>query len=140
MIERQQALTSYVADPFHSQHRLTDTVPEGAVQTAPNTVELLYFDGCPHYEALLQRLRELLLGVGAGDRLQLRRISDEPAALRERFLGSPTVRVNGHDVEPGASDRSDFGLICRLYSTADGLRPAPLDEWVLDALARPSAS
>ena len=119
---------------------MINTVPAGAVPTAPHTVELLYFDGCPHYEALLQRLRELLHGVGAGDQLQRRRIPDEPTARRERFLGSPTVRVDGHDVEPGASERSDFGLICRLYVTADGLRTTPLDEWVLDALARPSAS
>jgi hypothetical protein len=117
---------------------LIDTVSAGAAHTAPHAVELLYFDGCPHYEALLRRLRQLLHGVGAGDSLQLRRIPDETAALRERFLGSPTVRVDGRDVEPGASERSDFGLICRLYSTADGLRPTPLDEWVLDALARPT--
>ena len=119
---------------------MIDTVPAGAVHSAPHAVELLYFDGCPHYQALLQRLRKLLLGVGAGDRLQLRRIPDESTALRERFLGSPTVRVDGHDVDPGAAERSDFGLICRLYSTADGLRPTPLDEWVFDALARPSVS
>jgi hypothetical protein len=119
---------------------LIDTAPAGAVHSAPHAVELLYFDGCPHYQALLRRLRELLLGVGAGDRLQLRRIPDEPTARRERFLGSPSVRVDGHDVEPGAAERSDFGLVCRLYPTADGLRSTPLDEWVLDALARPSAS
>jgi hypothetical protein len=128
--------------PTHSASstQLINTVAAGAVHTAPHAVELLYFDGCPHYEALLHRLRELLLRVGAGDRLELRRIPDEPAAQRERFLGSPTVRVDGHDVEPGASERSDFGLICRLYPARDGLRPTPPDEWILDALARPSAS
>jgi hypothetical protein len=120
--------------------RLIDTVPAGAAHTAPHTVELLYFDGCPHYEALLQRLRKLLQSVDAGDRIHLRGIPDERAAQRERFLGSPTVRVDGHDVEPGVSERSDFGLICRLYLTADGLRPTPLDEWILDAVARRSAS
>jgi hypothetical protein len=116
---------------------LIDPVLARAVHTAPHTVELLYFDGCPHYETLPRRLRELMHGVGAGDWLQLRRIPDETAARHERFLGSPTVRVDGHDVEPGANERSDFGLICRLYSTADGLRPTPLDEWVLDALSPP---
>jgi hypothetical protein len=138
MIERQRALTCTLPTLPTRSTRLIDTVPAGAVPAAPHTVELLYFDGCPHYEALLQRLRELLHRVGAGDQLQLRRIPDEPGARRERFLGSPTVRVDGHDVEPGASERSDFRLICRLYVTADGLRPTPLDEWVLDALARPA--
>jgi hypothetical protein len=111
--------------------------PGGAVPTAPHTIELLYFDGCPHYEALLQHLRELLQSVGAGYRIQFHRIRDEQAARRERFLGSPTVRVDGYDVEPGASERRNFGMTCRLYVTPDGLRPTPLDEWVLKALARP---
>ena len=115
---------------------MSDTVLAGAVRTAPHAVELLYFDGCPHYEAMLLRLQELLRGVDAGEWLHLRRIPDETAARRERFLGSPTIRVDGHDVEPGASERSDFGLICRLYSTANGLRPTPPDEWVLEALAQ----
>ena len=70
-------------------------------------IELLYFDGCPGYEAV---------------------------AREERFLGSPTLRVDGVDVEPGARDRRDYGLKCRLYRTADGLLDAPPDEWVRDAL------
>jgi hypothetical protein len=115
-------------------------VRASAVHAAPaRAVELLYCDGCPHYEALLPRLHELLRGAGAGDRVQLRRIPDERAARRARFLGSPTVRVDGHDVEPGASQRRDFGIKCRLYATGDGLRPMPRDEWILDALARPAS-
>jgi hypothetical protein len=113
-------------------------VRAGAVHAAPaRAVELLYFDGCPHYEALLPRLRELLRSAGAGDRIQLRRIPDERAARCERFLGSPTVRVDGHDVEPGASQRRDFGMKCRLYAIGDELHAMPLDKWLLDALARP---
>jgi hypothetical protein len=109
----------------------------GAVHTAPHAVELLYIHDCPHYEAVLRHLRELLRSTGADDRIELRSISDERAARRERFLGSPTVRVDGHDVEPGASERRDFGMTCRLYATANGLLPMPPDKWVLDALAGP---
>jgi hypothetical protein len=36
---------------------------------------------------------------------------------RLRFLGSPTIRVNGHDVEPGADQRQDFAYACRIYRT-----------------------
>jgi hypothetical protein len=116
---------------------LREVVRAGAFDPAPaRTVELLYFDGCPSYEALLPRLGELLRGAGAGDQIQLRRIPDDGSALRERFLGSPTVRVDSHDVEPGGSERRDFGMKCRLYSTGDRLCGIPLDEWVLDALAR----
>jgi hypothetical protein len=101
-------------------------------------VELLYFDGCPNHEALVPRLVGLLHSVQVPVSLELRRIPDEAAAQRARFLGSPTVRVDGRDVEPGAEQRDDFGLKCRLYRLPTGLRGAPLDEWVLNALSRAS--
>ena len=55
---------------------------------------------------------------------------------RERFLGSPTVRIDGKDVEPGADRRTGYGLKCRLFQTSKGLRRTPDDEWVLAALER----
>jgi hypothetical protein len=116
---------------------LRDVARAGAGDPAPaRTVELLYFDGCPNYETLLPHLRELLHGAVASAEIALRRISDDETAQRECFLGSPTVRVDGHDVEPGARERRDYGLKCRLYATGDGLRGTPLDDWVLDALTR----
>jgi hypothetical protein len=99
------------------------------------TVELLYVDGCPTYPALLKQLQQLMRSAKLSPRLELRRISDDRAARRERFLGSPTVRVNGRDVEPGADKRDDFGVKCRLYRLPSGLRRAPLDEWMMSALS-----
>lgn len=97
------------------------------------TIELLYFDGCPSREAFLQRLRELLAQAGMDAPVLQRRVESDDAAQRERFLGSPTLRIDGVDVDPGAAQREDYGLKCRLYSTPDGLRGVPADEWVLDA-------
>ena len=57
-------------------------------------------------------------------------------AERERFLGSPSVRIDGRDIEPGTGQRTDYGLKCRLYRTEDGMRGQPPEEWVLAALAR----
>lgn len=99
-------------------------------------VEVLYFDGCPNHEALVPHLEQLLRSAKVPATIALRRIDDDEAAQQARFLGSPTVRVDGRDVEPGAEGRGDFGLKCRLYRDASGLRGAPLDEWVLDALPR----
>ena len=97
-------------------------------------IELLYFDGCPSCECFLPRLRELVADAGLADGVELRRVESSEAAVAERFLGSPTVRVDGVDVEPGAEERSDFGLKCRLYSTSEGLRGTPPEEWVVQAL------
>jgi hypothetical protein len=99
------------------------------------TVEVLYFDGCPNHEALLPRLRELLDEAQLPAQIELRRVPDEAAAERERFLGSPTVRVDGHDVEPGADQRDDFGLKCRLYRTETGFSGLPEDDWLRAALS-----
>jgi hypothetical protein len=97
-------------------------------------IELLYFDGCPNHEALLPRLREILERTGVSTEIDLCRITDDEAAHRERFLGSPTVRVNGRDVEPDAEGRTDFGLKCRLYPTPTGLSGQPEEEWLRAAL------
>ena len=95
-------------------------------------VELLYFDGCPHYEALLPRLQEL---VGSDAALELRPINSVEQAERERFLGSPSVRIDGRDVDPTASERTDFGLKCRLYRSDEGASGVPPEEWIRAALA-----
>jgi hypothetical protein len=98
-------------------------------------VEVLYFDGCPNHEALLPALRDLLRSEGLDAELELRRITDEQAARRERFLGSPTVRVNGRDVEPDAQRRTDYGMKCRLYRTESGISGLPPQEWLRASLA-----
>jgi hypothetical protein len=98
------------------------------------TIELLYFDGCPNHDALVAHLHELLGGRDLSADIVLRHIADDDAAQSERFLGSPTVRVDGRDVEPGADRRDDYGMKCRLYATPGGLAGLPLDQWVLDAL------
>ena len=99
-------------------------------------VEVLFFDGCPNHEALLPHLRELLQADGGSAEVHLVRVEDADTAEREHFLGSPTVRIDGEDVEPGAGERTDFGLKCRLFRTPDGVQGMPADEWVLAALRR----
>jgi hypothetical protein len=100
------------------------------------TVELLYFDGCPNFERLLPRLQALVDEHSPGERVELRRIESPDAAKRERFLGSPTIRVDGVDVEPAASTRSDFGLKCRLYRNAGRQIDIPAEQWIVAALRR----
>ncbi|MBS1885673.1 MAG: hypothetical protein JSU06_00630 [Actinobacteria bacterium] len=97
-------------------------------------VELLYFEGCPSYEALLPELRALLADEGIGVEVELRRVETVEEAEHERFLGSPTVRVDGVDVEPGAAKREDFGMKCRLYRDEAGLGHTPAAEWIRAAL------
>lgn len=98
-------------------------------------IELLYFDGCPSYERLEPQLEQLVRDAGVEDPIELRRIESPEAAEAERFLGSPTVRIDGEDIDPGARDRSDFGLKCRLYRLEVGMSGVPPEEWIRAALA-----
>jgi hypothetical protein len=98
------------------------------------TIEVLYFDGCPNHEQVLERLPRLLEREGIVAEILLRRVPDGEHAEQERFLGSPTIRVNGRDIDPSAAIRTDYGLKCRIYQTPTGLAGMPPDEWILDAL------
>ena len=101
------------------------------------TVELLYFDSCPSYRQLLPGVEHLVAEAGAS--LQLRQVETAEAAEREGFLGSPTVRVDGVDVDPAAVDRTDFGLTCRVYRSEGAPLPVPPDDWIRVALRRSTA-
>ena len=98
-------------------------------------VEVLYFDGCPSYQRLLPRLRDLVLEAGGEpDRITVRTVETVEAAVELRFLGSPTIRVDGEGVDPSAVSRNDFGLKCRLYRGSQGQSGTPPDEWIRAAL------
>ena len=97
-------------------------------------VELLYFDGCPNYEAFVSHLRELMDRAAVDAELELRRVESDADARRLRFLGSPTVRVDGRDVEPEADGRRTYALQCRLYRSPDRVSGVPPDELIVRAL------
>jgi hypothetical protein len=98
-------------------------------------IELLYFDGCPSYEAFLPQLRKLLASEGIKDEIELRAVETIEDAERERFLGSPTIRIDGRDIEPAAAERRDYGLKCRLYRSVDGTSGLPPRQFLATAIS-----
>lgn len=42
-------------------------------------------------------------------------VADTATAQRLSFLGSPTVRVDGRDVDPEARTMSGWSMVCRVY-------------------------
>lgn len=99
-------------------------------------IEVLYFDGCPNHEGFVPHLRALLDTAGVDDPIHERAVETDVDAQAHRFLGSPTLRIDGVDVETTAAQRTDYGRQCRLYPTEDGVRGTPPDEWILAALQR----
>jgi len=101
-----------------------------------STVEILFFEGCPDYEQTRGLVERASAAIGIEPELRLVEVTSPTEAGRLRFLGSPSVRVNGHDVEPGADERQTFTLACRLYRTDAGVGGQPAEEWIRAALAR----
>ena len=98
-------------------------------------VEILYFAGCPNHasaRALVERLADELR---IDPEIRLLEVADPDEAVELRFLGSPSVRVDGVDVEPGAEARRDFALACRIYRSERGVAERPEEAWLREALA-----
>jgi hypothetical protein len=83
-------------------------------------IELLYVANCPNHAVALERLRATLSGVNFHMHVNEVLVRDREMAHSLRFPGSPTIRVNGQDVEPQVDRATSFGLMCRLYVDGSG--------------------
>ena len=97
-------------------------------------VEVLYFNGCPNHPSAQALVERVSAEVGLGVELKLVNVLDPESAVRERFLGSPSIRVDGRDIEPGAEARTDYALACRVYRTEEGSSGQPDERWLRKAL------
>ena len=65
--------------------------------------------------------------------IEVRHIDTEDDAAREAFVGSPTIRIDGRDLQPPSDE--PVGLTCRVYRLRDGrVSPTPDPADVRDAL------
>lgn len=97
--------------------------------SASPRVELLWWSGCPSWAEARQIVREEMAAAGLDpERLEMREVCSDEAAREEVFVGSPTIRVDGRDIQdPG---EGPVGLTCRVYRLRDGrisALPDPLD-------------
>ncbi|MGH3001358.1 MAG: alkylmercury lyase family protein [Gaiellaceae bacterium] len=99
-------------------------------------VEILYFDGCPNHEPAVALVERIDRELGTDADLRLVHVGDQEAATRLRFPGSPTIRVDGVDVDPLTAQRGDYALSCRIFTTDDGPAGQPEERWIRDALAK----
>ena len=89
-------------------------------------IQVLFFEGCPNYKPAI----DLVRWVAPNATIEEVEIKTQQDAMRMRFLGSPTILVDGVDVEPNARTRTDFGFSCRTY----GGRGLPSRELVASAI------
>jgi hypothetical protein len=75
-------------------------------------IEILYVPGCPNYQPTVERVRAVLSSEAVKTGILGIPVTTEVEAKALSFPGSPTVRVNGEDVE--LRPTSVPSLACRL--------------------------
>lgn len=97
-------------------------------------IELLWFEDCANHHAARVLLADILGEVAPGMPVYEIDATDPAVAQRHRVPGSPTIRIDGRDVDPSYQDPGDYTPRCRLYRTPHGLRGLPERAWVEEAL------
>ena len=97
-------------------------------------IELLFWEGCPSHPEARQLVEDVLSELGIDAPLELREVRSQAEAEAERFPGSPTIRVDGTDIDAaGAAGRPS--LTCRIYRRPDGrASPVPTRDQIKEAL------
>src|SRR4051812_35375081 len=97
-------------------------------------VELLWWEGCPSTEKALADLRAAMAELDLDPTtVEVREVTTDEAAAQASFVGSPTTRIDGRDIQPPAHEPA--ALTCRVYRLRDGrISPTPDPDDVRDAL------
>ena len=88
-------------------------------------IDFLYWESCPSHEDAYERLAAVLAEEGVQAQIRRVQVSTDEHAVAVRFPGSPTIRIEGQDLQPETAEQSPPALTCRLYVLEDG-RPSPL--------------
>jgi hypothetical protein len=88
-------------------------------------VELFYIAECPNSREAARVLRETLLECGFRDEVSEIEVTDSAQAQALAFIGSPSIRIGGKDIEPTVSNKRHYGLSCRTYLTGGKLTGVP---------------
>lgn len=101
-------------------------------------IEILYFSGCPNHKPAIELVHQVLREIATSAEVVEVNVRDTATAEAARFLGSPTIRVNGLDVEPAARAARDFAMSCRTYFTDGRIEGLPSRELVRQAVEEAS--
>ncbi len=93
-------------------------------------IEVLFFEGCPHAKVAVELARTVATRLTPKVQVSQVNVESEDVAAQTRFYGSPTILVNGADVE-GREGREgpSTGISCRVYEGGEGVPP----EWMVEA-------
>ena len=96
-------------------------------------VSFLYYEDCPSHDLALERLGEVIAEEGLPDEVEVIKVESEEQAHDLLFVGSPTIRVDGQDIDPPRD--SPYALTCRAYRLEDDrISPIPSKDMIRRAL------
>ena len=91
---------------------------------------LLYCDGCPSHLPALERLVQVLAEEKIDAEIELIKVESEEQARELKFIGSPTILIDGRDIDPHP-ELQRYALTCRAYRLEDGrISPLPSRETI----------
>jgi hypothetical protein len=99
-------------------------------------ITFLWFDECANHQQARQLLQEVMSERGVKGEVEEVNATSHEVAEKYRFPGSPTIRIDGADIEPGFVDPGDYTPRCRLYATPSGIGGLPERRWIEDAIDR----
>jgi hypothetical protein len=104
---------------------------------SPLRIEYQYFTGCPSHERALERLRKVLVDCGVEADIEVVKVETSQQATELGFIGSPTILVDGKDIDPMGRNGLPVGLACRIYIDEDGcVSPLPSENLVRLAVCK----
>jgi len=103
-------------------------------------VELYYFNDCPSHQTASANLQAALRAEGLPENIEMIEVTSEQDAQKMRFVGSPTIRIDGVDLEGAEAEGKGYGFGCRVYSENGSMAGWPSVEQIRSALRRRNGS
>lgn len=108
-------------------------------------IQVLYFTGCPNHEPTVTRIHQVVQRLGINVPIEQVEVTDQDDPAKIKFVGSPTVLINGQDIDPAQRDGGSYGFGCRTFA-GEGVPPeamieAAIREFAIDRIhngARPT--
>jgi hypothetical protein len=97
-------------------------------------IEFFFWEGCPSHPEAKELLEDVLAERGIDVPIEIHEIRTKEEAVANAFPGSPTIRIEGRDVDPAGAEEPP-ALTCRVYRFPDGrVSPVPSREQLEEAL------
>ena len=103
------------------------------LETRRRRITFLYWEDCQSHDEALSRLRKVLAEERIDAEIETVRVQSENEAKRLQFAGSPTILVDGKDIQPPKT--AHYSLSCRAYHLENGrISPLPSESMIRAAL------